>query len=95
MRKHEQTFAMIERIPRVDLDRQLPIRSRFVVPGNIRDSVLTQIGAMSVPVPLLRGLWARLKAYDFRYLLIYDPIDSMRVYPNEPAVVELARRFRN
>ena len=76
-----------------DLDRQLPIRSQFIVSGNIRDSVLTQIGATSVPVPLLRGLWERLKAYDFRYLLIYDPADGVRVYPNEPAVVELATKI--
>lgn len=76
-----------------DLDRQLPIRSQFIISGNIRDSVLTQIGATSLPVPLLRGLWERLKAQDFRYLLIYDPADGLRVYPNEPSVVELATKI--
>jgi energy-coupling factor transporter ATP-binding protein EcfA2 len=78
-----------------DLDRQLPIRAQFIIAGNIRDSVLTQIGATSVPVPLLRGLWERLKAQDFRYLLIYDPADGVRVYPNEPAVVELATQIHD
>jgi len=73
-----------------DLDRLLPIRSQFIVSGNIRDSLLTTIGATQVPVPLLRGLWERLKRHDYRYLLIYDPADGVRVYPNEPAVVELA-----
>jgi len=75
-----------------DLDRLLPIRSQYIVSGNIRDSLLTPIGAAQVPVPLLRGLWERLRRNDYRYLLIYDPADGVRVYPNEPAVVELATK---
>jgi hypothetical protein len=73
-----------------DCERLLPIRSQYIVSGNIRDSVLTAIGNSVVPVPLLRGLWERLKALDYRYLLIYDPADGVRVYPNEVEVVELA-----
>lgn len=76
-----------------DLERLLPIRSQFVVSGNIRDSVLMPIGDTPVPVPFLRGLWEKLKAQDCRYLLIYDPADGVRVYPNEPAAVELATRI--
>jgi len=76
-----------------DFERLLPIRSQFIVSGNIRDSVLTPIGNTVVPVPLLRGLWERLKALDYRYLLIYDPADGLRVYPDEPAVVEQATKL--
>jgi ATP-dependent Clp protease ATP-binding subunit ClpB len=76
-----------------DLERLLPIRSQFIVSGNIRDSLLAPVGANNVPVPLLRGLWEKLKAQDYRYLLIYDPADGVRVYPNEPAVVELATKI--
>ena len=75
-----------------DFERLLPIRSQFIVSGNIRDTVLSPVGQTLVPVPLLRGLWEKLKAQDFRYLLIYDPADGIRVYPNEPAVVELATK---
>ena len=75
-----------------DFERLLPIRSQFIVSGNIRDTVLSPVGQTLVPVPLLRGLWEKLKAQEFRYLLIYDPADGIRVYPNEPAVVELATK---
>mgnify|MGYP001139039433 FL=1 len=76
-----------------DLTRLLPIRSQFIISGNIRDSVLAAIGNTPLPVPFLRGVWEALKAQDFRYLLIYDPADGVRVYPNEPAVVELATKI--
>ncbi len=76
-----------------DLDRLLPIRSQFIVSGNIRDSLLAPVGASHVPVPLLRGLWERLKSHGYRYLLIYDPADGVRVYPNEPPVIELATQI--
>ncbi len=75
-----------------DFERLLPIRSQFIASGNIRDTVLSPVGQTLVPVPLLRGLWEKLKAQDFRYLLIYDPADGIRVYPNEPAVVEQATK---
>lgn len=73
-----------------DLERLLPIRSQFIISGNIRDSIPTPVGQTIVPLPLLRGLWERLKLNDYRYLLVHDPADGLRVYPNEPAVVELA-----
>ena len=76
-----------------DFERLLPIRSQFIVSGNIRDSLLASVGPSQVPVPLLRGLWEKLKRLDYRYLLIYDPADGVRVYPNEPAVVELATKI--
>lgn len=76
-----------------DLERLLPIRSQFLISGNIRDSIPTPVGPTIVPLPLLRGLWERLKLNDYRYLLIHDPADGLRVYPNEPAVVELATRI--
>jgi energy-coupling factor transporter ATP-binding protein EcfA2 len=76
-----------------DLERLLPIRSQFIVSGNIRDSLLSPIGQTPVPVPFLRGLWEKLKVQGYRYLLIYDPADGIRVYPNEPAAVELAAKI--
>ncbi|MHB1427904.1 MAG: AAA family ATPase [Rhodocyclaceae bacterium] len=77
-----------------DIDRLLPIRSQYIVSGNIRDSLLAPVGGnpVPIPVPLLRGLWEHLRRNDYRYLLIYDPADGVRVYPNEPAVVELATK---
>jgi hypothetical protein len=76
-----------------DLTRLLPIRSQFVLAGNIRDSFLTPVGDATTLAPLLRCLWAHLAELDYRFLLVYDPIDGLRPYPNEPEVVERATKL--
>jgi len=76
-----------------DLKRLLPIRSQFVVAGNIRDSFLTPLGASATLAPLLRCLWVYLAPLDYRFLLIYDPIEGLRPYPNEPPVIEQATKL--
>ena len=76
-----------------DLTRLLPIRSQFVLAGNIRDSFLTPLGNGTTLAPLLRCLWAHLAALDYRFLLVYDPVDGLRPYPNEPAAVEQATKL--
>ncbi len=76
-----------------DLVRLLPIRSQFVVAGNIRDSFLTPYQGATTLAPLLRCLWAQLSLLDYRFLLVFDPVEGLRPYPNEPAAVELATRL--
>ncbi len=77
-----------------DLERLLPIRSQFIVAGNIRDHFLAPLGNGGLtPVPLVRCLWSALQRQDFRFLLIYDPVGGLRPYPNEPEAVELATRL--
>ena len=78
-----------------DLARLLPIRSQFVISGAIRDSVLTALSGTPSLVPMLRGLWETLKAADCRCLLVYDPADGIRVYPDQAAERELAERLFN
>ena len=80
-----------------DLERLLPIRSQFVVSGNIRDSFLTPMRGSDALMlaPLLRCMWSSLSALGYRCLLVYDPIEGLRPYPNEPAVMELATRLFN
>ncbi len=82
-------------VPRwlADLERLLPIRSQFVISGNIRDSFLVQLDSGPALVPLLRTLWVSLAARDFRFLLVFDPADGLRIYPNEPTARELAERL--
>jgi len=77
----------------VDLARLLPIRSQFVLAGNIRDSFLTPVDNGVTLAPLLRCLWAHLAKLDYRFLLVFDPVEGLRPYPNEPAAVELATRL--
>ncbi|MDR3086688.1 MAG: AAA family ATPase [Azoarcus sp.] len=77
-----------------DLERLLPIRSQFVVSGNIRDHFLTPLvnGALT-PAPLTRCLWSSLRQQGYRFLLIFDPVEGLRPYPNEPEAVALATRL--
>lgn len=76
-----------------DFDRLLPIRSQFVVSGDIRDSFLTPLPSGPALVPLLRALWERLHGHGYRCLLVYDPADGLRVYPAEPEPRALAERL--
>ena len=43
--------------------------------------------------PLLRCLWAHLSQLDYKFLLVFDPVEGLRPYPNEPAAVELATKL--
>lgn len=76
-----------------DLSRLLPIRSQFIVSGSIRDNFLAALESGPALVPLQRALWETLSGLGCRCLLIYDPADGIRVYPNEAAPRELAERL--
>ena len=67
----------------IDLERLLPIRSQFVISGSIHDSFLVPLATGPALVPLIRAVWETLKPKDFRFLLVYDPADGLRVYPDE------------
>ena len=78
-----------------DLARTLPIRSQFIVSGNIRDSCLAPVGGAPALVPLMRALWETLRPMGFECLLVYDPADGIRAYPDQPAQRELAEKLFN
>lgn len=75
-----------------DLERLLPIRSQFVISGNIRDHVLTTLSGTSALVPLLRGLWEMFEQGGYGCMLVYDPADGIRVYPDGQKQRELAEQ---
>jgi len=77
----------------LDMERLLPIRSQFVISGNIRDNFIMRMQEKHTIVPLLRCLWVALNRLDYKLMLVYDPIEGVRPYPNEPAVVELATKL--
>jgi DNA polymerase III delta prime subunit len=76
-----------------DLERLLPIRSQFVVSGNIHDNFLTHLTTGPALVPLLRATWEILKAKNYHYLLVYDPADGLRIYPDEASLREEAEKL--
>ena len=77
----------------IDLDRLLPIRSQFVVSGSIHDSFLAPLASGPALVPLIRAVWETLKAKDYRFVLVYDPTDGLRVYPDEATHRELVEKL--
>lgn len=77
----------------LDLERLLPIRSQFIVSGNIRDSFLVAMNGVPGLVPLQRAIWETLKAQGYKLFLLYDPVDGVRVYPNDAANRELAQKL--
>ncbi|PRC92899.1 AAA family ATPase [Solimicrobium silvestre] len=77
----------------LDLERLLPIRSQFVISGSIHDSFLAATDSGATLVPFIRALWESLKARDYQFLLIYDPTDGVRVYPDELAARESAEKL--
>jgi len=76
-----------------DLDRLLPIRSQFVISGGIHDNFLAPLVSGPALVPLTRALWEMLRMKDYRFMLIYDPADGLRVYPDELSHRELAEKL--
>ena len=76
-----------------DLERLLPIRAQFVISGNIRDSFLTPLASSVAMVPLQRALWESLKTRGFAFMLVADPVDGVRVYPDEPVPRAMATQM--
>ncbi len=76
-----------------DLERLLAIRSQFVVSGSIHDNFLTPLVSGPALVPLIRAVWETLKAKSYRFMLVFDPADGLRVYPDEPAIREQAEKL--
>jgi ATP-dependent Clp protease ATP-binding subunit ClpB len=79
-------------VPRwlADLVRLLPIRAQFVLSGNVRDHFLVDVGGTAVQVPLLRALWEALQPLGFTFLVVFDPVQGIRVYPGEPRARDAA-----
>ena len=73
-----------------DLDRLLPIRSQFVLSGNIRDTFLVETGGATTLAPVLRALWLRLKARGYAFMLVYDRTDGISIYPKDRALQQQA-----
>jgi hypothetical protein len=64
-----------------DIARLLPIRSQFVLSGNIRDVFLMPTADKLALAPLLTCLWSFLESVGYEFAVIYDRIDGVRVHP--------------
>ena len=77
----------------IDFERLLPIRSQFVVSGSIHDSFLVALAGGPALAPLLRAVWEAVKTRGYLCLLVFDPADGLRVYPDEHELREQAERL--
>ncbi len=76
-----------------DIQRLLPIRSQFILTGNVRDVFLTPSAAGDYLAPLLSCLWAFLEREGYQFVLVYDRIDGLRVMPQTNAAQERATQL--
>jgi ATP-dependent Clp protease ATP-binding subunit ClpB len=68
-----------------EVDSSLSTNSQFVLSGNIRDRVLTPgaDGEPELTERVLDALWATLEGSGYEFFLTYDPVDGVRVHPDE------------
>ncbi|MBK8768467.1 MAG: ATP-dependent Clp protease ATP-binding subunit [Burkholderiaceae bacterium] len=67
-----------------DIAHLLPIRSQFVLSGNIRDQVFVADEHPRM-VSARAALWQVLEPLGFDGLLVWDVVDGLQAYPLEPA----------
>ena len=64
-----------------EFDRLLAVCPQFVISGNIRDIYLMSAADGAVFLPIVPCLWEALAPRGFSFLLVYDPVEGIRVYP--------------
>lgn len=74
-----------------DIARFLPIRSQFVLTGNIHDFYLIPSETGFVPLSFKDALWALLEVSGYQAMLLYDRFDSFQVYPSTKETVATLR----
>jgi ATP-dependent Clp protease ATP-binding subunit ClpA len=70
-----------------DLMRFLPLKSQFVISGNVRDLQLHATPSGPIPQPLVQHLVSRLREHGYACVVTYDPASGFRVatLPGETA----------
>ncbi len=72
-----------------DVIQLLPIRSQFVLSGNIRDKVLLD----DSPLSMRAAIWRALEPLGYQGMLIWDIVDGLQAYPPTGEVVEILSQF--
>ena len=67
-----------------DIVQLLPIRAQFVLTGEIRDEVLIGTPAGDSMISFVSALWRTLEGEGFSGLLLWDMVDGLQGFPNEP-----------
>lgn len=75
-----------------DIYHFFPIRSHFVLSGNVADLVLVPSGEQFIPMSLPRALSAFLEACGYDFLLSYDPFDQFELIAPTPEKIDRVHR---
>jgi hypothetical protein len=78
-----------------EIHRLLPIRSQFVLSGNVRDLFLTPGASGTQLKPLIDCLWPSLESAGFEFLVVYDRVDGLRVHPALKPLQDKATQLLN
>jgi hypothetical protein len=62
-----------------DFHRFLPLKSQFVLSGNVRDHQLSSAGASVAAQPLVQHLASELHETGYEHVVVYDPVGGFRV----------------
>jgi hypothetical protein len=62
-----------------DLARFLPLKSQFLLTGNVRDLQIHHVGEMATAAPLTTVLGAALAHAGYQDLILYDPVNGFSV----------------
>lgn len=76
-----------------DIYRFLPVRSHFVLSGNVADLVLVPSGDQFIPMSLPSALSAFLETCGYDFLLTYDPFDQYELIGPTASKIELINRM--
>ncbi|WP_410671946.1 AAA family ATPase [Amycolatopsis sp. cmx-4-68] len=63
-----------------EIDHSLPVNAQFIVSGNIRDDHLLPLADGVGELSTIEALSKCLAANGYEYILIYDPVEHLRVY---------------
>jgi energy-coupling factor transporter ATP-binding protein EcfA2 len=78
-----------------DLIRFIPLKSQFVLSGNVKDLQTQEVQpGIVVAAPLLRVLAVELGAMGFARVLVYDPVNGFRVQQSGTASVDADQVLR-
>ena len=75
-----------------ELDRTLAVRPQFVISGNIRDVFLVPTREGPLLQPIVPCLFEALSRRGVEFLLVYDRVDGLRVFP-DAAAASAAKRL--
>jgi hypothetical protein len=73
-----------------DLDRFLPLKSQFVLSGNVRDLQVVEFApGVLAPVGLNQALASQLEASGYRHLIVFNPVTGFSVMPMDADGLDL------